>query len=56
VRVADIMHPAAACCGADEPIAEARGKLHEHRATSLPVVDKAGSCCGTVSAHGLEKT
>jgi len=54
VRVEEIMQPASSCCGADEPVEEARRKLHEHRATSLPVVDKAGSCCGTVSAHGLD--
>jgi CBS-domain-containing membrane protein len=40
------------CCS--EPVDEARRKLHEHRTTSLPVVDEAGGCCGTVSAHGLE--
>jgi CBS domain-containing protein len=45
-----------ACCGADAPVEEARLKLHEHRATSLPVVDKAGGCCGTVSVHGLERS
>ena len=28
----------------------------EHRATSLPVVDSAGGCCGTVSVHRLEKS
>jgi CBS domain-containing protein len=56
VRVGEIMRPASACCGADEPVEEARRKLHEHRATSLPVVDKAGGCCGTVSVHGLEKS
>ena len=56
VRVNEIMRPASACCGADEPVAQARQKLHEHRATSLPVVDKAGSCCGIVSVHGLEKS
>ena len=55
VRVKEIMRPASACCGADEPIEQARRKLHEHRATSLPVVDQAGGCCGTVSMHGLEK-
>jgi len=55
VRVAEIMHPASACCGADEPVEEARRKLHEHGATSLPVVDKVGGCCGTVSVQGLEK-
>jgi len=49
------------CCGvtaddrraSDDPVDEARRKLHEHRATSLPVVDKAGGCCGTVSIHDL---
>ena len=56
VRVETIMRPVSACCGASEPVEEARRKLHEHRATSLPVVDKAGGCCGTVSVHGLEKS
>jgi len=56
VRVEEIMRPSSACCGADEPVEEARRKLHEHRATSLPVVDKAGGCCGTVSVHGLAKS
>ncbi|MBA2702230.1 MAG: CBS domain-containing protein [Blastocatellia bacterium] len=56
VLVEEIMRPASACCGADDPLPEARGKLHEHQATSLPVVDKAGSCCGTVSIHSLEKS
>ena len=54
VRVDEIMQPASACCGADEPVEEARRKLHKHQATSLPVVDSAGGCCGTVSVHGLE--
>ena len=56
VRVEKIMRPASACCGADEPVAEARRKLHEHRATCLPAVDKAGCCCGTVSVHNLERS
>ena len=56
VPAAEIMHPASACCGADEPMEEARRKLHEHRATSLPVVDEAGGCCGTVSIHSLERS
>ena len=56
VRVAKIMRPLSACCGASEPVEEARRKLHEHRATSLPVVDKTGSCCGTVSVHRLERS
>ena len=54
VRVADIMRPASACCGANEPVEQARRSLHEHRATSLPVVDEAGGCCGIVSNHRLE--
>ncbi len=56
VPVKEIMRAASACCGADEPVEEARRKLHEHRTTSLPVVDKAGGCCGTVSVHHLEKS
>jgi len=54
VRVEEIMRPASACCETDQTLEEARTKLHEHRATSLPVVDKAGACCGTVSSHSLE--
>jgi CBS-domain-containing membrane protein len=50
------MRPASACCGADEPVEETRRKLYEHRATSLPVLDNAGCCCGTVSVHGLERS
>jgi CBS domain-containing protein len=53
VRVEEIMRPASACCVADEPIEEARRKLDEHHARSLPVVDKTGGCCGTVSIHSL---
>lgn len=56
VRVAEIMQPASACCGADEPVEAARRKLYKHQATSLPVVDSAGGCCGTVSVHGLAKS
>lgn len=56
VRVEEIMRPLSACCGADEHVDDARRKLHEHGATSLPVVDSAGSCCGTVSVHRLEKS
>ena len=55
VRV-EIMRPASACCGTDEPVEEARRKLHEHGATTLPVVDKAGGCCGTVSVHDLVRS
>ena len=53
VGVSELMRTATACCGVDDSIDTVRGKLHEHRATSLPVVDKAGSCCGTVSVHHL---
>lgn len=54
VPVSEIMRPASACCGADEPVEEARRKLREHQATSLPVVDATGGCCGTISVHGLK--
>ncbi len=53
VPVTDIMRPASACCSANEPVDQARRTLHEHRVTSLPVVDDAGNCCGIVSAHHL---
>jgi CBS domain-containing protein len=56
VRVDQIMRPASACCGADEPVDEARHKLHKNSATSLPVTNSAGTCCGTVSADGLAKS
>lgn len=56
VRVAEIMRPASACCAAEDPIDTARRKLHEHQATSLPVVDNAGGCCGTVSSHGVAES
>jgi CBS domain-containing protein len=55
VRVEEIMRPSSACCSADEPVDKARRTLREHRATSLPVVNSAGGCCGTVSVHGLDK-
>lgn len=53
VSVEKIMRPASSCCGADDSLDEAASKLDEHQATSLPVVDKAGSCCGTVSGHQI---
>ena len=56
VPVKEIMRAPSACCGVDEPVEEARRKLHEHGATSLPVVDKAGDCCGTISIHQLERS
>ena len=49
--VEGIMSPASACCGKDDSLDEVRRKLHEHKATTLPVVDEAGSCCGTISVH-----
>lgn len=56
VPVSEIMRPPSTCCDVDEPIEEARRKLHEHRTTGLPVVDKAGCCCGTVSSHHMERS
>ena len=53
VRVREIMRPASACCDADDSVEKARRALDKHGATALPVVDKAGSCCGTVSSRGL---
>jgi CBS domain-containing protein len=55
VRVEEIMHSTSACCGKDESLEDVRRKLHEHKATSLPVVDSAGDCCGTISAHNLDR-
>ena len=51
ISVAEIMRSVSACCGEDDSLAEAKLKLDEHRSTSLPVVNKTGSCCGTVSSH-----
>ncbi len=53
VPVTEIMKPASACCGVDEPLAEARRKMEEQKAASLPVIDNAGCCCGTISVHRL---
>ena len=53
VSVETIMRPASACCGADDSLDATAAKLHDHQTTSLPVVDKAGSCCGTVSSHQI---
>ncbi len=53
VSVEKIMRPASSCCGADDSLDATAEKLHEHQTTSLPVVDKAGSCCGTVSLHNI---
>ena len=54
VSVEKIMRPATACCGSDDSLIATAEKLHQHQTTSLPVVDKAGSCCGTVSLHHIE--
>lgn len=53
ISVEEIMQPASACCGMDDPLEEARRKLDLHQATSLPVVDEAGCCHGTISTHRL---
>ena len=53
VLLEGIVRPASVCCGRDESVEYAKRKLQEHRTTSLPVVDKAGSCCGTISSHNL---
>ena len=53
VSVKDIMRPSSGCCAMDDSLDVAKEKLHEHQATSLPVVDNAGSCCGTVSSHDI---
>lgn len=55
VSVAEIMSPVSACCGENDSLEEAKLKLDEHRSTSLPVVNKTGSCCGTVSSHHIQK-
>jgi CBS domain-containing protein len=55
VRVEEIMSSPSACCGKDESLEDARRKLHGHKATSLPVVDSVGDCCGTISAHNLDR-
>lgn len=54
VAVKEIMRPASACCSGEEPVTAMRQKLHEHGATSLPVINETGSCCGTIDVHGLE--
>lgn len=53
VRVREIMRAPSACCGASDSLDVARKQLREQRATSLPVVDKAGGCCGIVSVHDV---
>ena len=53
VSVKEIMRPASSCCGADDSLEEAEQKLNEHQTTSLPVIDTAGGCCGTISSHHI---
>lgn len=53
VSVEEIMRPASSCCSEDESLEDAKQKLVEHQATSLPVVNKAGSCCGTISSQDI---
>jgi CBS domain-containing protein len=55
VSVEEVMQPTSACCEADQPIEDTRRQLHEHSATSLPVMDEAGGCCGTVSMQSLDR-
>jgi len=53
VSVKDIMKPITACCKSNETLEDAAQKMHDHQASSLPVMDKEGSCCGTVSSKHL---
>ncbi len=53
VRVKDIMEPIWACCKTNESMEAAGQKMRDHRALSLPVMSRAGSCCGTVSSQDL---
>ena len=55
VSVGEIMRPASSCCGTDDSLEETARKLNEHQTTSLPVIDTAGSCCGTVSMHNIRQ-
>lgn len=53
VAVKDIMKPISACCKTGESLEAAAQKMHDYQASSLPVMDKEGSCCGTVSSKHL---
>ena len=53
VSVKDIMKPLTACCKSNETLEDAAQKMHDYQASSLPVMDKEGSCCGTVSSKHL---
>lgn len=56
VPVSDIMRSPSACCHEDDSTEAAQSKLHEHQATSLPVVNSTGGCCGTISSRSLAST
>jgi CBS domain-containing protein len=53
IIVAEKMLPVFVCCSEEDSLAVTKLKLDNHRTTSLPVVNKAGSCCGTVSSHHI---
>ena len=53
VAVKDIMQPVSACCKSGETLEEAGQKMHDYQASSLPVMNKDGNCCGTVSSKHL---
>ncbi len=53
VAVKDIMKPVSACCKSNETLEQAGQKMHDYQASSLPVMDKDGNCCGTVSSKHL---
>jgi len=53
VLVKDIMKPVSACCKTNETLEDAAQKMHDHQASSLPVMDKEGGCCGIVSSKHL---
>ena len=53
VSVEEIMRPASSCCSEEESVEEVKQKLDEHHSTSLPVVNKEGSCCGTISSRDI---
>jgi CBS domain-containing protein len=55
ISVEKIMSPASSGCGADDSLEETERKLHEQKATSLPVVNTGGACCGTVSLHNIRE-
>ncbi|MEO8378658.1 MAG: CBS domain-containing protein [Acidobacteriota bacterium] len=55
VSVAEVMRPSSSAGGGvKEFVDRARRRMREHRVTSLPVVDEAGSFCGIVCDPRLE--